>query len=176
MTARLYYDDSFLYEFDARAMEIVPASQGEARPGVILDRTAFYPTSGGQVFDTGWIAPADASGEGVGSEVVEVTEREDRTILHLVRDAAPFSRGMRVLGRIDAPRRLDHIQQHTGQHVLSAAFIRLLNAPTVSFHMGDESCTIDLDTKALTSDQVKVAERLANEIILENRPVEGRYF
>jgi Alanyl-tRNA synthetase len=175
MTARLYYDDSFLYEFDAQVMEIVPGSQAEARPAVILDRTAFYPTSGGQVFDTGWIAPADASGEGVGSEVVEVTEREDGTILHLVRDAAPLSRGMRIHGKIDALRRLDHIQQHTGQHVLSAAFIRLFNAPTVSFHMGNESCTIDLDTKALTSDQVGAAERLANEIILENRPVEIRY-
>src|SRR4029450_10844869 len=91
MTARLYYDDSFLYEFDAQVMEIVPASQAEARPAVVLDRPAFYPPSGGQVFDTGWIAPADASGEGVGSEVVEVTEREDGTILHLVHDAAPLS-------------------------------------------------------------------------------------
>src|SRR5262245_39446733 len=175
MTARLYYDDSFLYEFDAQVMEIVPGSAEELRPAVILDRTAFYPASGGQVFDTGWIAPADASGESVDCTVLEVAEREDGAILHLVHDAAPLSRGMRVHGRIDAPRRLDHIQQHTGQHVLSAAFIHLFDAPTVSFHMGSESCTIDLDTQGLTPDQVRAAEHLANEIILENRPVEIRY-
>jgi alanyl-tRNA synthetase len=175
MTARLYYDDSFLYEFNAQVTEIVPPSRGEAGPAVILDRTAFYPTSGGQVFDTGRIAPATASGEGVSCKVIEVAEREDGAILHLVRDAAPLSQGMRIHGKIDAPRRLDHIQQHTGQHVLSAALIRLFNTPTVSFHMGEESCTIDLDTKSLTPDQVRAAERLANEIILENRPVEIRY-
>src|SRR5262245_47591795 len=77
MTERLYYDDSFLYEFDGQVMEVVPVSEGEARPAVILDRTAFYPTSGGQVFDTGWIAQAAASVDGVRCAVVEVADRED---------------------------------------------------------------------------------------------------
>ena len=175
MTERLYYDDSFLYEFDAQVAEVIPASQEEARPALLLDRTAFYPTSGGQVFDTGWIAPAETSGEAVGSTVIEVAEREDGSILHFVGDAVPFSRGMRVHGKIDSARRLDHIQQHSGQHVLSAAFIRLFHAPTVSFHMGEDSCTIDLDTKALAREQVEAAERLCNEITLENRPVEIRF-
>jgi len=174
MTERLFYDDSFLFEFDAQVTEVIPTREGEARPAAILDRTAFYPTSGGQVFDTGWIVQVDASGDGVRCMVVEVNDREDGAILHFVSDAASLSRGVRVRGKIDSTRRLDHIQQHSGQHVLSAAFVRLFNASTVSFHMGDDYCTIDLDTKALAPEQVKAAERLANEIILENRPVEIR--
>jgi alanyl-tRNA synthetase len=80
-----------------------------------------------------------------------------------------------VRGQIDATRRIDHIQQHTGQHVLSAAFIRLFNMPTVSFHMGAETCTIDLDTQSVSADQMEKAERLANEIIAEDRPVTVRF-
>jgi len=175
MTQRLYYDDSFLYEFDAQVTEIIPAFGAGARPAVALDRTAFYPSSGGQVFDTGWIARADSSGDADTIAVIEVAEREDGTILHFVSDASLLSPGMRVHGKIDAVRRRDHIQQHSGQHVLSAAFIRLFDVPTVSFHMGVDYCSIDLDTKALASGQVEAAERLANEIILENRPVEVRY-
>jgi alanyl-tRNA synthetase len=174
MTARLYYDDSFLYEFVAQVAEILPVP-GRETPAVILDRTAFYPASGGQTFDTGWITQADAPGPGIRCAVVEVAEREDGTILHLVSDASPLSRGMRVHGEIDPSRRLDHIQQHSGQHVLSATFIRLFNAPTLSFHMGDEYCTIDLDLKALAPEQIRAAERVANEVILEDRPVEIRY-
>jgi alanyl-tRNA synthetase len=175
MTQRLYYNDSFLCEFDAQVTEIIPASQVEPRPAVILDRTAFYPTSGGQIFDTGWIARADPSGDLNESTVVEVADREDGTILHFVSDAAPLARGMRIHGKIDADRRRDHMQQHSGQHVLSAAFSRLFNMPTVSFHMGDDYCSIDLDTKALAPGQVESAERLANAITLEDRPVEIRY-
>jgi alanyl-tRNA synthetase len=175
MTERLYYDDSFLYEFDAQVTEVVPAVQGDARSAVILDRTAFYPTSGGQVFDTGWIAQADEPGDSVGCAVIDVADREDGTILHIVSETAPFSRGMRVHGKVDSTRRLDHVQQHSGQHVLSAAFLRLFDAPTVSFHMGEESCTIDLDTKELASEQVRAAEQLANEIILQDLPVGIRY-
>jgi alanyl-tRNA synthetase len=175
MTKCLYYDDSFLYEFEAQVTEIIPASQAEVRPAVALDRTAFYPTSGGQVFDTGWIARADSSGNVDTSKVIEVAEREDGTIVHFLSNSAPLSPGMRVHGKIDAIRRRDHMQQHSGQHVLSAAFIRLFNVPTVSFHMGVDSCTIDLDTKALAAEQVEAAERLANEIILENRSVDIQY-
>jgi len=175
MSVRLYYDDSFLLEFDAQVTDIIPAPQGETRPAVILDRTAFYPTSGGQVCDTGWMARAGAGGDEIECSVVEVADREDGAILHFLSATSPLSPGMVVHGKIDATRRLDHIQQHSGQHVLSAALLRLFNAPTVSFHMGEESCTIDLDVKALTPEQIIAAERLANEIILENRPVEVRY-
>ena len=167
MTERLYYHDSFLYSFDAEVSEV----PGTARAGVILDRTAFYPTSGGQVFDTGWITAGDAK-----IRVSEVADMEDGRVVHYLeapaKDLAP---GMRVRGEIDATRRRDHMQQHSGQHVLSAAFVRLFNMPTVSFHMGDDYCSIDLDTPNVTKDQVEQAERLANEIILENRAVDIRF-
>jgi alanyl-tRNA synthetase len=174
MTERLYYNDSFLYEFDAQVTEIIPTSAAEPRPVVVLDRTAFYPTSGGQIFDTGVIMTADSSGN-INSTVVEVAERDDGALLHYLNDVAALSRGMLIHGKIDAERRRDHMQQHSGQHVLSAAFVRLFNMPTVSFHMGDDYCSIDLDTKTLATEQVEAAQRLSNEIILENRPVEISY-
>jgi len=167
MTERLYYHDSFLYSFNAEVRE----TPGSPRPGVILDRTAFYPTSGGQVFDTGWITAGDSK-----LRVSEVADTEDGRVVHYleapVKDLAP---GTRVRGEIDATRRRDHMQQHSGQHVLSAAFVRLFNMPTVSFHMGDDYCSIDLDTPNVTKEQVEQAERLANEIILENRAVDIRF-
>ncbi len=174
MTERLYYGDSFLVEFDAQVTEVIPASGEGAHPAVVLDRTAFYPAGGGQGFDTGWLARGDPPADPAGSVVVEVVEREDGTVLHFVSGSAAFSKGMRVHGKIDEGRRRDHMQQHSGQHLLSAAFIRLFGLPTVSFHMGEDSCTIDLDTKALAPEQVEAAERLANEIIQEDRPVEIR--
>ena len=174
MTERLYYTDSFLYEFDATVLEVLPTFSAEPRPAVILDRTAFYPTSGGQVFDTGWIVPNDAD-EAHKIAVAEVSEREDGSILHFLDGAASIAGGSRIHGLIDTDRRRDHMQQHSGQHVLSAAFVRLFNMPTVSFHMGDDYCSIDLDAKALSPEQVEAAERLANEVILENRPVEVRF-
>ena len=167
MTDRLYYHDSFLYDFDAEVEE----TSETPRPAVILDRTAFYPTSGGQVFDTGMIA--------AGSEnlrVTEVADTEDGRVVHYLeaplKDLKP---GAKIRGQIDSTRRRDHMQQHSGQHVLSAAFVRLHNMPTVSFHMADEYCSIDLDTPHLSKGQIESAERLANEIILENRSVEIRF-
>jgi len=166
MTDRLYYHDSFLYEFDARVVDVV---QRDGRAAIVLDRTAFYPTSGGQVFDTGKLVLQDKTEVAV----VEVTDHEDGNVLHFT--AEPVPEGAVVHGFIDAPRRLDHIQQHTGQHVLSAAFISLFNMPTVSFHMGDESCTIDLETTSLSAAQAQKAERLANEVIAEDRQVGIRF-
>ena len=168
MTSRLYYEDSFLYDFDAEVLEVLETP----RPGLILDRTAFYPTSGGQVFDTGWIT-SDADPK---LRVTEVAEAEDGKVIHYLeaplKDLKP---GTRVRGQIDAQRRRDHMQQHSGQHVLSAAFLRLYNMPTVSFHMADDYCSIDLDTPSLNKEQIESAERLANEIILENRAVDIRF-
>jgi alanyl-tRNA synthetase len=163
---RLYYTDSFLTEFDAQVVDLVTAP----RPAVVLDRTAFYPTSGGQVFDTGWL---EANGNRLA--VVEVAEQDDR-ILHYT-EAAPadLAVGAGVHGSVDVARRRDHMQQHSGQHVLSAAFIRLFEMPTVSFHMGDEACTIDLDAKSATAEQVEQAENLANQVVMEDRPVEIRF-
>jgi alanyl-tRNA synthetase len=167
MTDRLYYHDSFLYNFDAEVREL-PATE---RPAIILDRTAFYPTSGGQVHDTGWIVSGDQK-----LRVTEVADAEDGRIVHYleapVKDLQP---GTRVQGQVDATRRHDHMQQHSGQHVLSAAFVKLFDMPTVSFHMADDYCSIDLETANLAKEQVEQAERLANEIILENRPVDIRF-
>jgi alanyl-tRNA synthetase len=173
MTTRLYYQDSFLYDFDAEVRDVLDSP----RPALVLDRTAFYPTSGGQVFDTGWITSnADAK-----FRVTEVADTEDGRVVHYLEAPLHDSQrealkpGTRVRGQIDAARRRDHIQQHSGQHVLSAAFIRLYNMPTVSFHMADDYCSIDLDTPTLTKEQIESAERLANEIILENRLVNVRF-
>src|SRR5215472_1907437 len=146
MTARLYYHDSFLYAFDASVVEYV---QREGRHAIILDRTAFYPTSGGQVHDTGRLVLADKREVAV----AEVADEEDGSILHFAGE--PLAAGTAVHGSIDAARRCDHMQQHSGQHVLSATFIRLFNMPTVSFHMGAETCTIDLETAALSAKQTE---------------------
>jgi alanyl-tRNA synthetase len=174
MTERLYYNNSFLLNFTAGVMGAQPA--GDGRVSVVLDRTAFYPTSGGQVFDTGWIEVENASGPGSKVRVVEVGEGEDGTIQHFLESAdAEALRNSRVRGFVDVDRRRDHMQQHTGQHVLSAAFIALFEMPTVSFHMGTESCTIDLDTKSLTAEQVGRAELLANQVIAEDRAVAIQY-
>jgi len=165
MTERLYYHDSFLYDFDARVLESI---QREGKHAIVLDRTAFYPTSGGQVHDLGLLVS-----EGKQIAVTDVTDEENGRILHFA--AEPLAAGVAVHGTIDLARRLDHIQQHSGQHVLSAAFIQLFNMPTVSFHMGEESCTIDLETSGLTAVQAEKAELLANQVIAEDRPVSIRF-
>jgi len=167
MTERLYYHDSFLYEFNAEVSEV----QENPKPLLFLDRTAFYPTSGGQVFDTGVISSEDEK-----LRVTEVADAEDGRVIHyLEAPAKSLQPGAKIHGQIERTRRRDHMQQHTGQHVLSAAFVRLFDMHTVSFHMGDDYCSIDLDTPTLTKDQIEGSERLANEIILENRPVQIRF-
>ena len=171
MTERLYYHDPFLYEFEGEVVELVPASEINARHGVVLDRTAFYPTSGGQVHDTGWFA--DAAGKKL--RVAQVEEIADGRVVHYLEAEQGPEKGSRVRGVIDDARRRDHMQQHSGQHVLSAAFIKLFEMPTVSFHMGDEICSIDLEAATLTPKQVEEAERLANQIVQENRPVAIRF-
>jgi alanyl-tRNA synthetase len=165
MTDRLYYHDSFLYDFDARVVEGLTL---DGKHAVVLDRTAFYPTSGGQVHDLGMLT---ADGQQIA--ITEVADEEDGRILHFA--AAPLSAGTQVHGSVDAVRRRDHVQQHSGQHVLSAAFIRLFNMPTVSFHMGEESCTIDLETSGLSVAQAQKAELLANDVIAEDRFVSIRF-
>ncbi len=172
MTERLYHHDSFLHDFDAKVVDTFESP----RPALILDRTAFYPTSGGQVFDTGWIDVGETK-----LRVAEVAELEDGRVVHYLdasQHALPkgaLQHGARVYGHVDATRRRDHMQQHSGQHVLSAAFVRLYKMPTVSFHMGEDYCSIDLDTPNLTKEQVESAERLANDIAIENREVQIRF-
>src|SRR5512140_2407024 len=158
MTERLYYTDAYLRSFDARIVD--RASDGRT---VYLDRTAFYPTSGGQPFDTGTLA---------GIAVTDVVDEGDR-IAHVL--ASPASTIETVHGQIDWARRFDHMQQHTGQHLLSAVFVRELHAPTVSFHLGEETSTIDLATPAIAHHSLERVERISNEIIGEDRPVTISY-
>ncbi len=174
MTDRLYYHNSFLHEFEARVLSV----GGETgRVAVTLDRSAFYPASGGQVFDTGWLEATPADGGASRLRVSEVAEDEKTgQVLHIVEgDGTLFQIGMQVRGVIDAERRRDHMQQHSGQHVLSAAFEKLYGFATVSFHMGDQSCTIDLAADSVSATHLRAAEKLANEVIAEDLQVEIRF-
>jgi len=160
MTERLYYHDSFLREFTAQVLRCEPVPPQYL---VVLDRTAFYPTSGGQPHDTGTLGEA---------QVLDVVEMDDGTIAHFTdRALAPGP----VNGTIDWPRRFDHMQQHTGQHLLSAAFLKLFDMPTVSFHLGREVSTIDLAAKKLDAEQAAEAERLVNGVVQSDLKVEVRY-
>ena len=172
MTKRLYYDSSEIHEFDTLVEAIAPASPEQSRPAVILRETAFYPTSGGQVHDTGWLTLDGAER----LRVTEVADAEDGRIVHYLEAPAKLPpAGAAAHGSIDLERRRDHMQQHSGQHVLSAAFVELYQMPTVSFHMGEDYCSIDLTTPAVSSAQIAGAEKRANQIVFENRPVRIRY-
>ncbi|HEV2764994.1 MAG TPA: alanyl-tRNA editing protein, partial [Pyrinomonadaceae bacterium] len=162
-TERLYYADSHLLEFDALVVSVAPLAGGRA--GVRLDRTAFYPTGGGQPSDTGALGAA---------RVVECVDEEAAGVLHVVEGETP-SAGERVRGRVDGPRRLDHMQQHTGQHILSQAFVRLFGAETRSFRMAERVCEIDVALDAPSDERVRQAVELANRIIWEDRPVTVRF-
>ena len=162
-TERLYYEDSHLTEFDARVVSVAPLEGGRA--GVRLDRTAFYPTGGGQPSDTGSLG---------GARVVECVDEEETGVLHVVEGDAPRE-GERVRGRVDWPRRLDHMQQHTGQHIFSQAFVQLFGAQTRSFRMLERACEIDVALEAPSDERVRRAVELANRIVWEDRPVVVRF-
>jgi alanyl-tRNA synthetase len=172
---RLYYEDSFLRSFSATVTDIREVSRGEGESvwQVALDRTAFYPTSGGQPFDVGVLRAMSRGGAGLDVLVEGVEEDEQGEAWHLVRK--PLSAGTQVEAEIDWDRRLDHMQQHTGQHVLSAIFLRELQAATVSFHLGDTTSTIDLATGPISAHSLDRVERLVNRIIAEDHPVTVRY-
>jgi alanyl-tRNA synthetase len=152
-TSRLYYQDSYTSAFDAQVVDY--SSDGKR---VYLDKTYFYPTSGGQPHDKGFLA---------GQSVLDVLDEGDR-IAHLL--SAPIS-VQTVSAQVDWPRRYDHMQQHTGQHLLSAVFMEAYGMPTLSFHMGSEVSTIELGTKELTEAQIDAVESRADEIVREARCV-----
>ena len=176
MTERLYYSDPYCRQFDATITDL---GRRDDRAVVILDRSAFYPTSGGQPFDTGTLG---------GLRVVDVIEQDDGTVAHLVepysgeeRDKAGepgFARaiavGDTVHGNIDWSRRFDHMQQHTGQHLLSAVLDRLFGARTISFHLGTEASTIDLG-RELSPREIATAEDEANRVVWEDHEVSIRF-
>ena len=153
MTRKLYYEDPTVLEFEAPAAPLLARG---GRAGALLDATYFYPTSGGQPHDTGSLGAA---------RVVEVTEEAEGIVHWLAGEPGPGP----WRARIDAARRWDHMQQHTGQHVLSAAFVQALRAPTVSFHLGEAASTIDVELRDPA--RVGEAEALANRTVAEDRPV-----
>ncbi len=158
MTERLYHGDSYLVEFSARVL----AREGDGS-SLILDRTAFYPASGGQPCDFGTIN---------GVQVLNVKEDENGRIVHSL--AAPVA-GDTVNCQVDWVRRFDHMQQHSGQHLLSAVIVECCGIPTVSFHLGEEFSTIDIATGSLDARAVASIELLANQVIAENRAVTVEY-
>ena len=159
MTERLYYTDPYLREFDAALVDTV---SHEGRTALVLDRTAFYPASGGQPFDVGMFHDV---------RVLDVIDAEDGRILHVV-DRAPSTTVLH--GTIDWTRRFDHMQQHTGQHVLSAAFDHLFGVRTESFHLGAEYSTIDLG-REVSPREIARAEDEANRVVWEDRAVAIRF-
>jgi len=158
---RLYYTDPHLTRFEARVIERL---EWEGHPAVVLDRTAFYPTSGGQPSDRGSLNDVPVVG-------VEVRET-DGAVVHLLGGDLPAEQ---VVGEVDWARRFDHMQQHTGQHILSAACEQLLQADTVSFHLGSETSTIDLNVARLPTEAMEPVEDLVNRVIWEDRAVTARF-
>lgn len=157
MTNKLYYEDSYIQTFSANVMK-------NEQDYVVLSDTAFYPTGGGQPYDTGTL-------NGVAVTNVEVIEGEIR---HFLETELPVNTEQ-VEGFIDWKRRFDHMQQHAGQHILSAAFDNLFGLQTVSFHLGKDTSTIDLDINQVSEQQIQQTEALANQIIIENRPIETKW-
>ncbi|MDQ6652055.1 MAG: DHHA1 domain-containing protein [Acidobacteriota bacterium] len=159
LTERLYYNDSHLIEFEAQVTDKTERVSGWT--AVTLNRTAFYPKGGGQPSDTGILS---------GARVLECIDSEENGVLHVIQGRAPEI-GATVKGRIDWPRRLDHIQQHTGQHILSQAFVTLFNAPTRGFRVLGEACEIDVEMNNPTNEVIERAVELANNVIWEDRQI-----
>src|SRR6266852_3145329 len=162
-TRRLYYGDSFVREFDGQVLSCEPeVHNGAPAWAVVLDSTGLYPTSGGRPHDLGKLGDAN---------VLDVRDEEDEIVHVTDRELQPGS----VHGCIDWTRRLDHMQQHTGQHLLSAMFQERYGRPTVSFHLWSDFCTIDLRGPEPTEEILEGAERAANQAISEDRDIAVRY-
>jgi alanyl-tRNA synthetase len=160
MTERLYYSDAYRRQFSAAVTACAPVGDGFE---VTLDRTAFYPTSGGQPHDVGVLDRR---------AVVDVVDHDDGRLVHLV--DGPLEVGSTVQGEVDWTHRFDHMQQHTGQHVLSAAFDHVCQARTESFHLGTATATIDLH-RQVTPAEISAAEAEANRVVWEDRAVQVRF-
>ncbi len=174
MAERLYYDDSFLSTFEAEVTDIREHArrEGGSEWRIALDRSAFYPTSGGQPHDIGRLIATSRSGATLDVAVSAVEEDGAGEVWHAT--GKPLLAGTKVTGHIDWPRRLDHVQQHSGQHLLSAIIARELGAATVSFHLGEDVSTIDLSIDALPIAVQEKIERQVNLAIAEDLPVSVR--
>jgi len=154
-TERLYFEQPYLVKFEAN---IIHTEQRSEFSAVILDKTAFYPTSGGQMCDTGFI-----------NEIkVEKVIEENNSVVHLLESAIDTTQ---VTCRIDWQRRFDFMQQHTAFHILAQCFLRMLKADTLSSHLGEIISTIDVNIENINSEQIMQVEQLANQICFENRIV-----
>lgn len=158
--SKLYYKDPYMTSFTTTLKKQTQDEEG--RLYAVLAETAFYPTGGGQPYDIGTLNDV---------EVIDV-EEIDGEIRHYVSGEVQSSE---INGKVDWSRRFDHMQQHAGQHILTAAFVELFGFATVAFHLGKEFLTIDLDVEELSIEQAQAAEELANQIILENRPIETKW-
>lgn len=158
-TDRLYFRDSSLLEFSTTVLEVKPTERGDC---VVVDQTAFYPTGGGQPNDTGTLGDV---------RVIDVFEDEAGAIYHVVETPGLLAPGQAVTGAVDRARRLDHLQQHSGRHVLSQAFVQTCGAETRSFHLGAQTSTIDIEMNSPTDELMRAAEDLANDIVFEDRPM-----
>ena len=156
-TKKLFYNDAYTQTFTTNISKVGKDTEGSY---VVLEETAFYPTGGGQPADKGWLN---------GVEVMNVEEKEGE-IRHYL--AQLLDEGEKVDGKINWDRRFDHMQQHAGQHILSAAFAETFQYQTISFHLGKEIVSIDLDIEDVTDEELERVENVANQIILENREIE----
>ena len=163
MTEKLYQDNPYFFEFASR---VISVHEGESGYEVVLEATAFYPESGGQLYDTGAI-------EGI--PILNVIEKDDGEIIHVL-ERGHLSPGMTVNGQIDRTRRLDNMRKHTGQHILSRAFIEVAAADTVSSRLGEVESTIELSLESLDDTVLRSVEELANNIIRQNQPVKIEYY
>jgi alanyl-tRNA synthetase len=171
---RIYYDEPATLEFTATVTAIREVARVDGRQvwQIALDRTAFYPTSGGQPCDTGTLTATARSGAVLHVPITATEEDEHGEVWHT--SAKPLQEGTGIRGAVDAARRRDHMQQHSGQHLLSAILHRDCAAPTVSFHLGELTSTIDLDVPSLTEAQLIAAGHTANEIIAAALPLSIR--
>lgn len=172
---RLYYGEAQRLEFTAVVTEIRELSRIEGKPlfQIALDRTAFYPTGGGQPHDTGVLIATARSGTVLEAPVVDVSQDDAGEVWHTT--VKPLQPGTEIVGRVDAERRRDHMQQHSGQHLLSAVALRELGAATVGFHLGKTEATVDLTVASLSDEQLDRLQAQVNEAVMLALPVTQRW-
>lgn len=159
-TKRLYFDNPYQVEFEAN---VVKNLSYEENPAVVLDKTCFYPEGGGQPADKGTLD---------GIPVIHVFEKDDQIIHVLEKDVSSDA----VKGEIDWSTRFDHMQQHAGQHILSQCFVQLFDAATRSFHLGEETATLEVDMRNMSEEKAERAERLANDLVFQNKNIKTRFY